>query len=215
MFSESSLPYTRLSYIETDGTAYINTNITGTPPGSAEIKLFLPSTIGRCQILSGYCTSSGTNTKSFAYLGYTTSSRSLMFAYYYNYGPGDGTSSVAWSIENEKPFIVRTDLARRSQHQRLLEEKDSTYTVVSKTQSTNISSTYKVLLFAGYLSGSVGYNCSQGTRVYYCKIYSDTSYTNLVFDGIPVLYNGEYGLWDKITNSFFGNAASSGAFTGQ
>ena len=215
MITGGTLPYIKLNYIETDGVAYINTNITGTPPGSAELKLLLPTTAGRCQILSGYCTSSSYNSKSFAYLGYTTSSKSLMFAYYYNYGPGDGTASVAWSIENEKPFVVRTDLARRSQHQRVMEEKDSTFTVVSKTQNANISSTYKVLLFAGYLSGSVGYKCANGTRVYYCKIYSDASYTNLVFDGIPVLYNGEYGLWDKITNTFFGNAAESGAFTGQ
>ena len=70
-------------------------------------------------------------------------------------------------------------------------------------------------LFAGNNANtSVVDKCSQASRLYYCKIYSDDSYTTLVFDGVPCYYNGEYGLWDRVSDSFKGNINSSGAFTG-
>ena len=53
-------------------------------------------------------------------------------------------------------------------------------------------------------------------KLYVERKWPKATYTigRLYIDGIPCQYNGEYGIWDRVTNSFFGNAAGSGAFTG-
>lgn len=89
----------------------------------------------------------------------------------------------------------------------------SDYTTVTKTQNTAVNTGRTMYLFGTNTGGNPAVSVS-GTRVYYCKIYSDNTYGGLVFDGVPCYYNGEYGLWDKVSGVFFGNAAASGAFTG-
>ena len=48
------------------------------------------------------------------------------------------------------------------------------------------------------------------TKLWYFKVWSNGE---LLRDLIPVVKNGTYGLWDNVTNQFYGNAGS-GSFTG-
>lgn len=210
------LPYTPLEYIETDGVAYISTGIIGTPPRSCEIKAYLPSTTPltntKFGVLCAYTVASSYNTRNFALFNYYGGTAS--FSFYYNYGPADGTPSLAWSIENASPFVVKTTLKRGAQTISIKQDNSESWVSLSKAQTGNVSSTYLLVLFNGYQNSSYSIPAPSGTRIYYCKIYSDDTYTTLVRDYVPCIYNGEYGLWDKVSDSFFGNSAGSGAFTG-
>lgn len=48
-------------------------------------------------------------------------------------------------------------------------------------------------------------------RFYLLQIYDEEN--NLIRNFVPCEYKGEYGMWDKVNNKFYGNANSSGAFT--
>lgn len=207
------LPYTPLEYIQTDGVAYINTGIVATPARSSEIKLLMGSSGVFCGILCGYASASGSNSKNFALLKMATNN-SVILTYYYNYAGGDGTPSADYSVSNNKPFIVRTTLKKGAQAICVKQDNSSSWSVYRGTQNGTVTSTYNLILFNGYHAGSLTIPAPSGTRLYYCKIYSDELFTQLVFDGVPALYNGEYGLWDKVSNSFKGNSNSSGAFSG-
>lgn len=207
---EVALPYTPLNYIETDGTAYIDTTIVSLPPKSSEIKVLMGSDT-TCGLIGGYTNNSASskNNRNYALVLYY-SGKHVGFTHCYNYVPSDGIPSVNYSVTNSVPFVVKSIVAWNNQSISVLQENSPSWTTFSKKQRDTVSTTYSLLI----LSVHNGHVAPSGTRLYYCKIYSDVSYGTLIFDGIPVLYNGEYGLWDRVTNSFFGNSASTGAFTG-
>lgn len=198
------LPYTPVSYIETDGVAYIDTGIVGADAKSCEIKCVLVNT---GDIMLG-CSTGSEDNYNFVLLHASLSS-TAGFAHYYYYAAG--LPSIADSLSNETPFIAKTSLAQGSQSISVKQEGESSYTTATKTQSTAINTGRTMFLFGANGGGT---HCSLGSKVYYCKIYNDATFTNLVRDFVPCLYQGEYGMWDRVSNSFFGNAASSGAFSG-
>ena len=211
------LPYTPLSYIETDGVAYINTNIAGTPAKSAEIKV-LPVTGQDSQTFLG---SSGSTTdgegKKFVMFyarQLSADNRYHLCGGYYYLISASTSPDVNNSVINGTPLIGKTSFKKGAQTISAKQEGESSFTSVSKTYSSTVSSTLKMYLLAENRNGSVVNKCQSGTRLYYCKIYSDSTYATLIFDGVPCLYNGEYGIWDRVSDSFFGNAANSGAFSG-
>lgn len=209
--SQQSYPYTPLEYIETDGTAYINTGIIGTGARSARIKALAVS--GGGQVLLGVNPNEDNNSTMFIMCAFSSASK-CYFGYYSFYS--SDAPSVSNSITNETPFEVHVSLAKDAQSLGLKQNGESAFTLYSKSQSSQVSNTAPMYLFTGCNpSGLVPVSrCKSGTRVYYCKIYSDESYETLVFDGLPCYFDGEYGLWDRVTNTFFGNVAGSGAFTG-
>lgn len=206
------LPYTPVDYIETDGDAYINTGIIGTGGKSAELKILAASLSSGNQVFLGV--TSGEDNKSTMFVPCLISSNGKCYFGYYFFYASDAPS-VATSIANCTPFEVRVSLKKSAQSLGVRRDGESTFTSYSKTQSSNVSNTVPMFLFAGRNpSGGVARKCVAGSRVYYARIYSDANYATLAFDGVPCLYNGEYGLWDKISDSFFGNANSTGAFSG-
>lgn len=210
------LPYTPVEYIETDGVAYIDTGITGVPSKSAEIKV-LP-VAGSSQTFLG---SRGSSTDGeakkfipFRMLKYASDdSYRIGFGYYYN---ANGTSypSVTNSVANGTPFVGRGSYKSGEQIVSVKEQGESEFTSMSKSYTKSISSSLKLFLLALNDNGTVAEIAVSGTRLYYCKIWSDATYSTLVFNGEPCYYEGEYGIWDKVSNSFKGNANSTGAFTG-
>lgn len=205
------LPYTPVEYIETDGIAYISTRVAGTPPRSSEIKVMLAGS-RYCGVLCALTVASGYNNKNFALL--KSSSKHVMIGFNYNYGSADGMPSIEYSIDNNKPFVVKTNLAKGSQKISVKQEDSDSWVSASKSSTATISSTYGLVIFNGYQNSSYSLPAPEGSRLYYCKIYSDSNYTTLIRDYVPCFYNGEYGLWDKVNDVFYGNAAGSGAFTG-
>lgn len=207
------LPYTPVEYIVTDGSCYIlpGSAFAATPPKSCEMKVKMGSNTG-CSLLAGFVASSGSNNKQFALA--RCYNKCACFSYYANYGSGDGMPSVSYSIDNDLPFIVKTDIKKGTQHISVKQENSESWTTVSKANNNSVSSTYVFAILAAYRNSQYEDKAPAGTRLYYCKIYGDAAYTNLVFDGVPCLYNGEYGLWDKVSDTFKGNANSTGAFSG-
>lgn len=200
------LPYTPVEYIQTDGAAYINTGIVGVDPRSAEIKCVAKQKGDR--ILAS---SSGSENAANYVLLFISSSATAGLAHYYFYS--SGFPSVQDAITNGTPFVARVAMKKRSQSMSVKKEGESSYTTYSRTDNNTISSTRTLYLF-GSNTGGTPLVAASGTRVYYCKIYSDDTFGGLVFDGVPCYYNGQYGLWDKVSGTFKGNAAASGAFSG-
>ena len=202
---------TFVDYIETDGVAFINTGILGNDPRSAEIK-FLP-TLKAYQVILGTTNGTDGNAKTYVLFG-IGSAGTIVFSHYYNYS--SGAPSIENSINNVTPFVAKVAFRRSSQVLQVKQEGESSFTSFSKTNSNTISTGNPMYLFANYSESLQGANekCNSGSRIYYCKIYSDNTYTTLVRDFAPCVYQGEYGMWDNVSDTFFGNAAGSGAFTG-
>lgn len=204
--------YTAVDYIETDGVAYIDTGIMAIGKASAEIKYLAKSGEGSTQMIIG--TSDGNEGDNLWGMAVSYGDK-LEIAYRYFYAT-DGLS-ISDSLTNETPFIARFsyDTGTGDKFVYVKEDGEATFRGYSKSLQERLV-LWSMYLFAGHNpnTDSGVHICKAGSRVYYCKIYADASYTKLAFDGIPCIYNGEYGLWDRVSNSFFGNAAGSGAFTG-
>lgn len=201
------LPYTPVEYIETDGTAYINTGIIGADPRSMEIRCVVKR---RGDFILAASTGAE-NATNFTMLYISNNADVAGIGHYYFYS--GGFPSVQDSIENGTPFIARCAMKKGAQSMSVKMDGASDYTTVTKMQNTAINTGRTMYLF-GVNTGGNPAPASSGTRVYYCKIYSDNSFVTLVRDFIPCIYQGEYGMWDKVSDTFFGNAAASGAFTG-
>lgn len=207
--TQDGLPYTPLTYIQTDGTAYIDTGIAGTSPISSEVKVVIASVTDCVMLGKGQINTSSQVPSMLVPLFIRTGL--ACFGYRFRYVTG--SPDISTYIANQAPFIARTRLKAGNQWIGVKVNQEDSWTSLSKTQGTAPTGTSNLYLFRTNYS-SAPLPCPSGSRVYYCRIYSDYDLTTLVFDGIPCQYNGEYGLWDKVTNSFFGNAAGSGAFTG-
>ncbi len=199
----SPLPYTPVEYLQTDGTAYINTGIkAGSPVAiSVDMKATFVANGGKMM---------GARDSARRVIPVALSSNGILsLGFYAFYNVVDVVSSVT----NKTPISIKCSMQKDSQVMQVKLDGESSYTTYTKNDNATINSTLDQYLFAHNYSGGIE-NVANGTKLFYCKIYSDTTYTNLVFDAVPCYYNGEYGLWDKVSDTFFGNAAGSGAFTG-
>ena len=203
------LPDGPLEYIETDGSAYINTGIEGKWPRSCELKVGVINTDFAC------------------FLGARVASEGRRFQLVMNTGGhvdiGAVNSyvngvSIESSITNQTPVVVRAMLHNTTgSYIEAKQEGESSFTRKT-TQSYpgggNPTTGLNLFLFANNYGGVPANFEPEGTPLYYCKIYSDDSFTTLIFDGVPYRYNHKCGLWDNVSNTFFGNANSSGTFIG-
>ena len=204
----SPLPYTPLEYIETDGTAYINSGVVAKATMSFDLKVKMNSSISNSEIFVGVGSTDGASGTLNGLWRSSTNQGKIGYGYYYIYSGILTPSSFA------NPFEVSTRLLKGSCVMGIKEQGSSSYTSASNNRTSTVSSSAALFIFATNVSGSPSYRASAGSRIYYIRIISGGSLPNLAFDGVPALYNGEYGLWDRVSNTFFGNAAGSGAFTG-
>lgn len=202
---EASLPYTVVDYIQTDGTAYIDTGIKGNAPKSATGKM-LP-VAGSSYFLG--CRKDSGNTR-FAMLVINSAKTAGMA--YYN-GAWATAIDISDSVDNGTPIEFHTVLRNGTNLVGVKQQGDSSFTDYTRTVNNTVTTGRNMYVLGWNNQGTAAASAS-GTRCYWVKIYNSNNYTSLVFDGIPVYYNGEYGLWDLVSDSFFGNSAGSGAFTG-
>ena len=209
----AGLPYTPLEYIQTDGVAYIDSGVVGKGPRAFRLKVKLNDTLTNSEVIVG-CGNTDGATSTFA-AGSRGSSYpgKIGLGYYYFYN-----SSMA-DVPSSQPFEIRCVLRYGENYIAVKGLNDASFTKYTKTQNRNISTNRNMYIFASNNNNSPARKMANGERIYYVKIYSsiDTqtdTYYGLLFDGVPALYNGEYGLWDTVSNSFFGNVAGSGAFSG-
>lgn len=203
----AGLPYTPLTYIETDGVAYINTGIKGNAPMSFEGKMLPVAPASGTSYYMGSRKDSG-NTRFFVFE--VGSGKTAGFGYANgNYATA---LDISESINNGTPLEFHTVLRSGTNRVGVKQSGASSFTDYTRSINSTITTNANIFVFAVNY-GNITVSPS-GTRCYGVKIYNSDNYTNLVFDGLPVYYNGEYGLWDMVSNSFFGNVAGSGAFTG-
>lgn len=202
----SSPSYIPVEYIQTDGTAYINTGIKGNAPMSAE-GVVLPVAVSSAKHLLG-CRKDSGNTR-FTFLTILTSNNAG-FAYY---SGGSNGVTVSSSITNQNPFRFKSVLRNGVNTISVIQAGETSYNSASLTYNATVTTNTDIYLFS-YNNQGTAQEPQAGIRFYEVKIYSDASFGTLVWNGVPCYYNGAYGMWDTVSKRFFGNAASSGAFTG-
>lgn len=193
-----------VDYIETDGTAYINTGKKGTAPMSCEATitpLAVSSSVFGCRKDSGDTRLVFIVLFSDKKVGYSFASGT--------YNPLD----ISDSIDNRTPMTVKTKLVSRGQQIQIKQHGESSWTSYSSSIRANITTERDIYLFCINDQGTPS-TVQNGLRFGEVKLYSDANWTNLVWHGKPCYYNGEYGMFDVVSNTFFGNVAGSGAFTG-
>ena len=200
------LPYTPVDYIETDGVAYINTGVLGNVPISSEVAMTPVASTANYYFLG--CRKDSGATRLFVIT--ITPAKNIGFSYYSGLY---ANLSIANSINNRTQMIVRARLRKGSQIISVKQAGESQFSSSQQSINSEVSTGLDMLLFAVNSAGTIVVSPS-GARAKYAKIYSDFDFGTLVFDGVACLYNGEYGLWDNVSNTFFGNSAGSGAFTG-
>ena len=207
--SGPSLPDGPLEYIETDGSAYINTGIEGKWPRSCELKIGVINTDFAC-FLGARVASEGRRFQLVMNLGGRVDIGAVK-----SYSNG---VSIESSVTNQTPVVVRSMLHNTTgSYIEAKQEGESSFTrktISSYPGGSNPTTGLNLFLFANNYGGVPANFEPEGTPLYYCKIYSDDSLSTLVFDGVPYRYNHKCGLWDNVSNTFFGNANSSGAFIG-
>lgn len=176
-----SLPegYTELTYIESSGTQYIDTGIN--PSGDTSISIDFAMTDTSADYAVYGCRDSASSNL------YMLLSRGNTFRLSYNKTIGSFTQFV-------------TDA---TQEINALQEKgkvtigETTVTISNAT----FECTYNMLLFAAYNGSSVAWKSKQ--KIFACKIYDSET---LVRNYVPCTnQNGEAGLYDLVTKTFYGN----------
>ena len=215
IFDKGATPpgsYTLVDYIETDGVAYIDTGIPGITPKSAELNVVPVIPESANNYIMG-CRKDSGNTR-FVFL-LVNANGHAGYAYAGNIYNGTDTGiNCSTSATNKTLMLVRCSLTNNSQYFGIKEAGESSYTTKHTTLAGTITSnSYNFFVFGSNNYGTAT-PAKEGTRIQHVKIWSEADYSGLLFNGEACYYNGEYGLWDHVSNSFFGNAANSGAFSG-
>ena len=111
-------------------------------------------------------------------------------------------------------MIVRTSLTQNRQTFGVKQAGESDYTTKTTTLTRAITTGKNMFIFALNLYGTDVMIAESGTKIKSVKIYSNADFTGLIFDGVPCIYNGDYGLWDRVADAFHGNIAGAGSLTG-
>ena len=215
-FSLGLQSYSPLEYIESDGSVRFVTYLYnpggsgrgGTPPMSCEMKV-LCKPFSTDQIICG-CRQ-GTNER-FYMLCITAGGRA--YAGYRTDYDSAGYIDINDSLNNGTPFIVRTVISDGYQSLSIKQEGESSFTTVSGSEAGSIGTARLLSLFICNSSGTFEFPAASGTRLYYIKLYKDTTFTDCIYDGVPCSYFSEAGLWDLVTNTFNGRYDDTGSLTG-
>ena len=180
----------RLEYIESSGTQYIDTG-------------FKPNQNTQLSMVAQPTETPATN-QYISFFGFRTNSE------YFELIKADGRSLRVYFlfsnvVDTNKTFDI--DWTARTTFE--INKNVATIGNASVTISNApaFQSDYSIYLCASNYSGNADYLTPM--RIYNCQIYDDGT---LVRDYIPYRYNGEVGLWDRVSNTFYGNSGS-GAFT--
>lgn len=187
--TQEVLPYdASIEYIQTDGTAYINTGIAPadiTP--IMEVRMYLPTTSTNRYPIG----SDGSGNTRFS-VGRLTSNRiEFRIGGYKNVG----SKTANW-------YVIKLDGSTGEAY------LNSTLQWTSTT-SPLVLSTYPIYIFNRTLSTGEAGAILSGVRVSYYKLWDGDE---LLQDMIPVRVGQVGYLYDRVSGNFFGNVAGSGAF---
>lgn len=189
-------PYIEVEYIAiANGNPYIDTNFIHTANTKVEIKFFASST--NLTNFVGLMGARQVNKNYYAYVFFTRFNNSLRFAYCRT----GNEIAVDGLYDKEITLITYRNSATFTD--------GTTINTITSTGTIN-QGTNNFLLFnintGGQNAVVLDSTNVSGTRIYYCKIWSDNGET-LVRDFIPVIRKstGKACLYDKVTETFFEN----------
>lgn len=192
-------------YISTDGTAYINTGVLGNGELSSEVTFMWT----RSDVFSPFAVILGTrlNTGNTRYTLSALNSNSLGIGCGVNVTLGE---SIGVSMERRYTVTHHTHM-KSGGSSSYYEVRDSGFVSPTYTYSNIVTDTDKEL-FLFRNNDSTASPCNSYLRIKSVKLWSGDKVT-LVRDLRPCTYNGVAGMWDMVSNEFFGNANSGGALS--
>lgn len=181
--------YTRLEYIESSGTQYINTGFNPNNNTRVVMDYQLTSTSGWKAVFGAWVVSNGSYIKSFTLISSGTFLRA-------NYGNNSTQFPTSVSLGSRKIADMNKSVCSLSTGESVT------------VSSSSFTSSYPLYLSAANTSGSATEISS--LKIYSCKIYDNGT---LVRDYIPALRSdGIAGLYDAVNDSFVASSGS-GNFT--
>lgn len=186
--------YTQVEYIESHGTEYINTGVTGATPKTAQFRILFVQR-GVSQTVSG---------------AQESSAKALIFlnTYYGTSSISYGSSSSAMVLTQNREYQFETML--RSGYQQLTIDGAGQ---IQTTKSGEIENSIPFYLFANNNNGNATNLCT--IRVYEYVLRNGNASAPRACDLVPCRKEatGEYGMYDLVSNTFLTNQGT-GAFTG-
>lgn len=187
--------YTPVEYIKstlgTNGMPYIDTGFKPNQNTRVTVKVNVDSTEQTLRNFFGVSISG-----KYFYFGYANS---------YNVA-GFASNSVSVCERMNGSFVIDMDKNKFTARYSDSSTNNATYTFTSTTFSSSVS----LLLFAS--NGSYGVSSHSVFSMYYAKIYDNGT---LVRDYIPCVNpSGEAGMYDLVTNQFYGDSDTSGYSNG-
>ena len=183
--------YTRVDYIQSTGTQYIDTGYKATPTTGVEIDFQFSSITPLQQRFFGVETSNSD------YLNYHMYINSVSnWAYAFIDGTGNWVNTGVAANTNRHTIKFNTTSGKVIIDSTTLDIASSTRT---KTTQSNMR------IFAAADTGSP----NAKVKLYSFKMYSNNN-TGLVRDMVPCIKNstGEVGMYDLVTNTFYGNSGT-------
>lgn len=186
-----SLPsgYTRLEYIESTGTQYVNTGVLVSK--NLEIKLkFMLTSITNHGIV-GYMQSASSGTNRFAVFQYGG-------AWYLDFG-NDTTGRISGgSFSSNTLYDITVG-------NRYIKNNETESNIISGSVISNVTNSNSISILCET-------DCGIG-KIYSCQIYDNGT---LVRDFIPCQKpDGAIGLWDDVNSVFYGNAGAGSFIAGE
>jgi len=189
------IDYETLNYIESSGTQYINADITVNSNFKVEANAAYTSTDG-VQMLFG-AQNANDSDRAFM-LGKAASAITNCYAYYnFSYEAVKTMSGADWL--NQHTYTLDRN--------KVIIDGETVKTWQSESWDTRTN----LYLVGVSRTGVLSYATS--AKLYGCKVWEDDV---LVRDFVPVrnIYTGEIGLWDNVTQRFFGNSGTGSFLAG-
>ena len=198
-----------VEYLQTDGTAYIDTGIIGTNELKVEMKFDEDKSNAHIDATSFVFGARTDASSGIFLLMYRPSNSSSTPKGVMTLGYNTSTSTISPTNQpSTNPFVAKTGLVFKTflyRHLTLNGEQWST----SVVDFSNGLNNYLFAINNGG-TGLVSTSATGYQRIYYCKIWKNDV---LVRDYIPVRKNGVGYMFDRVSKTLFGNVAGSGAFS--
>jgi hypothetical protein len=189
--------YTQLSYIQSSGTQYIDTNYI---PASENLKIYAKFAISKIQSWKSMFGSENGANGLWSLIAITNDSSKLVFY--------TGTSAMVGSIPVSAGQVY--ELTCQTANGTLTYNCGSTTGSVAVSGSVNKAQTLYVFTQHSHSASNTA-NQAISMKLYDCKIYDNGT---LVRDFVPCKNsNGVFGMYDMVNEQFYANAGS-GSFTG-
>ncbi len=196
--------YIQKSLLRSDGTAYINTGVAVTSNDVLEIKFYAgaPSTNGN-YFLWGWRASGSTGTSNGNVQGFCAKDSSNYKRVSIAVG---GYMNNTTNATFDELHIIKMDFANNTAY-----IDGVTYSSTPQVNFPTAISGLPLILYAFNNQGTPAGTCYSGFYIKSCTI---TRNGNKILDLVPCTYNGVAGMWDKVSNTFFGSE-NEGVFTAE